>query len=291
MAAEGRSRNWCFTVNNYTDSDIECFNSVECVYIVYGREVGESGTPHLQGYIEFKNQRHLGGMKKVHKTAHWEARRGTQKQAIDYCMKDGDFIERGEIKAQGKRTDLASACEAIKAKSFDPMDFPEVYAKYSSGLDKLRRSLYKDRDPNHPPEILWLYGKAGVGKTKYAMDKFGVDEVYIKNSTKWWAGYRQQKCILVDDFDGSWPYRDFLRFLDRYPYTGEVKGGDIPINSPHIIITCEFPPYKYYNHGNELDQVTRRLKAIMEVGSEVWLKWLTGESTSITSSIGDDDDE
>jgi len=37
---------------------------------------------------------------------HIEARKGNQKQAIDYCMKDGDYYIFGEKKHQGTRSDL-----------------------------------------------------------------------------------------------------------------------------------------------------------------------------------------
>lgn len=43
-----RSRSWQFTVNNYIDSDLTRLAQVECVYIVYGKEVAPTtGTPHL----------------------------------------------------------------------------------------------------------------------------------------------------------------------------------------------------------------------------------------------------
>ena len=52
-----RSRGYCFTINNPTgwdEADIEGL-STAAEYYVYGRETGEEGTPHLQGYVRFKN--------------------------------------------------------------------------------------------------------------------------------------------------------------------------------------------------------------------------------------------
>lgn len=59
-----RTRAWCFTLNNYSEKEYETIKGVSCRYIVVGKEVGDSGTPHLQGYIEFDNPRVMAGVKK-----------------------------------------------------------------------------------------------------------------------------------------------------------------------------------------------------------------------------------
>ena len=236
--------------------------------MVFGYEVGESGTPHLQGYIEFKGSKRFTTLKKLFPRAHLEKRLGTADQAARYCKKDGDYEEYGEISKQGKRTDLdivtdmvvmgATVEEVAKA-------FPKSVVLYGSGLNRLRYICQGHR--TEKPIVQWFYGLAGTGKTREAME-IGKTQ-YIKDGTFWWDGYEQQETIVIDDFDGKWPYRDLLRLLDRYPYQGQIKGGYVKINSKYIIITCEHPPSHFWVK-NELAQVARRLDCVKEIGgSEV----------------------
>lgn len=80
----------CFTKNNYTPEDVEALlKDPKFSYIVFGKETGESGTPHLQGYAEFHKVSKYKAIAKRH-AMHCEVTRGTQEEAVNYCKKDGD---------------------------------------------------------------------------------------------------------------------------------------------------------------------------------------------------------
>lgn len=122
----------CFTYNNYTrETLLKCRGAVGhagITYIIYGREVGEEGTPHLQGYLQ-ANQDKYKRLMKVIGTCHMEKQKGDSRQASDYCKKDGDWVEFGtyvHIDApkdrQGKRTDL----EAIKTLISEGKTYEEI---------------------------------------------------------------------------------------------------------------------------------------------------------------------
>lgn len=101
-------RRWVFTLNNYSDDDQDRIRALaaQSDYVVFGREVGASGTPHLQGFIFFKRRVAFSTAKiRLGLEAHIEAAKGTDKQASDYCKKDGDFEEFGELSSPGKRND------------------------------------------------------------------------------------------------------------------------------------------------------------------------------------------
>lgn len=91
-----RARNWCFTLNNYTEEEITDIKAIECKYILFGKEVGANGTKHLQGYIEFDKPIRFGYMKKLIPRAHLEVRTKPREANLRYCKKDGDFFERSD---------------------------------------------------------------------------------------------------------------------------------------------------------------------------------------------------
>jgi len=92
-SVEERSKSWCFTLNNYQphhELDIQLLkHDCSVSYLIYGREVGEAGNPHLQGFIHFKKRRSFGVVRLLLPLGcHLEAARGSPYQAAAYCAKD-----------------------------------------------------------------------------------------------------------------------------------------------------------------------------------------------------------
>lgn len=79
---------WCFTFNNY-DKDApsaleKVFKNI-CIKYVFQEEVGEEGTPHLQGYIHLKKKMRWSEFKLTDKI-HWEICKKIN-ESISYCQK------------------------------------------------------------------------------------------------------------------------------------------------------------------------------------------------------------
>lgn len=132
-----------FTFNNYSDEDVlriqGCVGQRGIKYVCFGREIGEQGTPHLQGYLQ-STQKQFSRLMLATGNCHMEAQKGSSDQAIAYCQKDGDFWESGEKvfiaapKGRGARSDLEEIQKAIeRGESYDDIcntHFSEA-AKYS----------------------------------------------------------------------------------------------------------------------------------------------------------------
>ena len=88
------ARKWCFTFNNYEEGDIDkIISSDSSIKYSIGKETGENGTKHLQGYIEFDVKKRPTSIFKFTNKIHWEVALGTKEQNLIYTQKDGDYIQ------------------------------------------------------------------------------------------------------------------------------------------------------------------------------------------------------
>lgn len=137
------NRSWCFTLNNYTPAEVTSIQSAECKYIIFGREVGEEGTPHLQGFVQFKDGKTMSAVKTTLGTdrLHLEVCGGNPQQNITYCSKQGDVFEKGVRPAQGKRSDLKRALDDIndgmRSRKKLRAEHPLVMAKYPNFIEQI----------------------------------------------------------------------------------------------------------------------------------------------------------
>ncbi|MEM2002796.1 MAG: hypothetical protein QXT77_09145 [Candidatus Methanomethylicaceae archaeon] len=299
-----RARNWCFTWNNYTVDSInqiaEAFEDDDIQYVVYGKEVGEQGTPHLQGYVEFVKPMTLGGLKKLFgNVPHWEQRKGTREQAIKYCMKDEDYVTMGEPKRGAK---LEGGSDKNKMLPFLEMlregKLQEVAAHPDCSFSVLKHVMTaaplfeKARDDSVPMNVRWYWGPTGTGKTRRAYweaRQLGGD-VYIKSTnSKWFDGYDGQKIVIFDDLRSSWfEYSYLLKLLDRYPTRVECKGGSRQWLAETIYVTSPFRPDEMYDKMQERDQdrdsiaqLVRRVTCVEHMPMTPFGGWTPPETVSL----------
>ncbi|WP_445779373.1 hypothetical protein, partial [Shewanella sp.] len=92
------AKRWCFTLNNYTEQDISSISSKiydTCDKSLVSKEVGESGTPHLQGFISLKTKARPMAVFD-NKRIHWEAAKGNNDAQLTYISKQNQpFLSLG----------------------------------------------------------------------------------------------------------------------------------------------------------------------------------------------------
>lgn len=242
-----RFRNVCVTINNYDGTvELDALKAWDQVsYCIVAREVGESGTPHLQCYIEFKQQVMLSTFKKkVSPKLHCERREGTPERASNYCKKgkqshaewkelstsgpnfglDADFEEWGEMSKQGNRTDLEAVRDVVSSgesmRSVCYMDGLTCQGLRSAEL------LMKYIEPPRsiaPIEVIWASGPDAVSLV--FADNID-DDIYEPLTLSCWDGYDGHSTVhlRILDVDCIKDARYLQRFLDKYPFRVSNKG-------------------------------------------------------------------
>lgn len=254
-------RNFVFTINNWDHVDVKNIEELGAKYVIWGEEVGESGTPHLQGYAEMKSPTRFKTLKNKLPRAHIEKRKGTAKEAADYCKKDGKFKELGEPSSQGDRKDLKAIAEDIKTKGLKNAidESPDAYIKYHRGMEKLAEHYETRVAKKEAPEVIWCSGKSGSGKSKWAYETYP-DAWWSSNNLKWFDGYRGHTAVIFDDFRPEQVEFTFLlRLLDRYPLKVPVKGGFVDWIPETIVITSPKGPATIECYNEDFEQIRRRI--------------------------------
>lgn len=223
-----RARRWCFTVNNFTPdilSQISHRFSTE-KYII-GKEVGEKGTPHLQGYVEFKNQVLFSTLKKLCDSAHWEKAIGDRDSNIKYCSKGKDFETNIEIE--------------------EPIEIITELYPWQAEVEKLVQTKPDKR------KIFWYWDEKGCsGKTeliKYLCIKY--DRCIFSTATKSadivTIADRSKNIYLLNfvrSQEGFAPYGAIEQLKDGLISDSKLKkvSRNIIMNSPHVICFANWEP-------------------------------------------------
>lgn len=260
------AKRWVFTLNNYTTADESNFQSVECEYLVYGREVGASGTKHLQGFITFASRKRLTQVKALHGGAHWEVSRGTSAQAATYCKKDGDVFEKGQCPVEpaaaggaAEKQRWVDAVAAAKRGAID--DIPEdILVRHYRTWKEIRKDYMQKPDDATSVTGVWFYGPPGVGKSHRARADY--PGAYLKMQNKWWDGYQEERYVILDDFDSKELGHMLKIWSDRYSFLAETKGGVIHIRPEKIIVTSNYHPDDLQWDMPMRDAVKRRFEII-----------------------------
>jgi len=272
---------WAFTLNNYSDDDVHRLVSAVDThgikYLIIGKEVGSSGTPHLQGHVTFETKKRLTWITKNLGQAHYSLVRSIP-HSIEYCKKDGNFTEYGTSpnvsSQQGKRSDLELFILSVREGMVDFKDLREAHPLVMAKYHRFALSYVRDHKPlpsipDHP-----LYDWQSRLLETITKDPNSRDVIFVVDKTgnsgkSWFSSYCEKtiertqvmKCGKRDDMayelkedlqlliiDVSRSCSDFL----NYQFIEDVKDGRVfspkyesftkRFNPPHVVVMMNSDP-------------------------------------------------
>jgi hypothetical protein len=308
MKNDLRSRGWLLTIfeqpegkERRTEEDIT--SMLEPLPWMGQLEAGhETQHKHFQIYVEAPNALRFSTIKKHVPDAHIEPRKGTQKQAFDYCSKEDTRLEGPYFHGiddstisqnnGGSRTDLKELAELItNGTSVDELLLDPDYSASLSRCMNWARSLehvvftqnmkiYKTQDRQITVHYIW--GEPGIGKTYSIKTQ---DDVFEPSYEGKWDGYSGQDSVLFDEFSGQIPLYQMNRYLEGYRDTRlPARYHDYFACYHHVFIVSNWPPEHFY------EGTSSWLRRLTSIEHSDWcslrhLTFATGEDESTWSDL------
>lgn len=243
---------------------------------------GENGYEHYQIYMVLKQRKRLTWIKKhIHPTAHWEPKKGTVAEAIDYVSKEdtrvpgGITFEYGDVprEMRGNREDAIELAQTLRDKDDVKINAQLILTKINNGefikwedipadvqmtagfMAAYNKSTRDRVGPERPDlQIVTIIGPPGCGKS-YAISKlFPNAGKCIEGNTGIWFANAKSDVMVFEEFSGKVPLQNMLKYLDPYPLALEVKGGTEPAYYRLVIITSNTHPSFWYTQAEEFRQ-------------------------------------
>lgn len=154
---------WCFTINNFTEEDLKQLDYIKrnSGFWVWEEEVApNTGTRHIQGYIEFRQDRRLNAIKKDLPRAHLEIAKGSWVDNLMYCTKDKTW--------ECSDKTLGRAADLMREKEEDLKIFTRNEALYICEMHILNEEVQE--------EYPWEWWVKEAKKRK----DFGIEQIYAQ---------------------------------------------------------------------------------------------------------------
>lgn len=236
-----RGRNWSFTWNNYDNADIDILTQEfkDDIYII-GKEISSSGTPHLQGCIEFKNARTFSSLKNKFPKVHWELTK-TKIGSRKYCSKDNNIITNIKIEKS-----LEEQYDDFMNMEYKDIVWKPWQTKVINIINQIpdRRTVYWFWEPsgNTGKSFLckfidWKYSCIIVnGKQN---DVFNGIKTYLDSKNEY------PKIVIIDiprTNENYINYSTMEKIKDGLFYSGKYEGGVCRLLPLHLIVFANFQP-------------------------------------------------
>ncbi|UOF78302.1 rep protein [Circoviridae sp.] len=240
-----RNRGWCFTLNNYTQSELDFITQYfieNCVKHIIGIEKGKKNeTPHLQGWCYFKNGVSFKRVKFISERAHWEVAKGNAEQNRVYCSKESIHSMEGINKLSFR--------DQLKQKIIDKRYKHIVWREWQQKVIDIAESEPDDR------KFYWVWERTGnVGKSFLAKYLALTQDCILADGKKdnifnqiniMLDQEKEFKTVLLDiprKGEEYVNYRVLEQIKNGFIYSGKYEGGQCFYDYVNIICFANFEP-------------------------------------------------
>jgi len=222
---------WTLTLNNYTEDEIIYTSSIcskYCKYAVIEKEIGENGTPHLQGYIEFKTKsRPCSVFNKIDRY-HFEKAKESREINDTYCSKDKNVI--------------------ISIGRPKPIKIITNLYEWQENIIKMMETEPDDR------KVFWFWDEVGnIGKTQFIKYCIVKHKILYCNGGKmsdimnlvFNQDMNETSCVMFNiprANEGHVSYSALESIKDGLVCNTKYETGVKVFNSPHLFVFANFPP-------------------------------------------------
>lgn len=267
---------WFFTLNNYKKKDIpelqKKLNEL-CISGIFQEEIGEKGTPHLQGCFRTKTKKRFHQIKDVVGfTAHIEIVKNYEK-AYEYCCKEK--TRNGQVIIIGKPIE--------KLEEIETLTYNQLYPFQKTLVDIINEKAEKRIIP-------WIYDESGnIGKTE--LIKFLLTNMQTEMNKIIYASSGKDKDIchtiyssLIDPKtkkrcanlkaflldlpcttnDNNICYTTLEKVKDGMIHNQKYETGSVIFNTPHVIVCSNHLPTNMLNGRIKIYRVNDKKELIEE---------------------------
>lgn len=221
---------WIMVLNNWTNDELNKISSIcseKCKYAIIESEVGEQGTPHLQGYIELKTKARPSSLFNIPRI-HFEKAKGTREQNDNYCSKDNKIV--------------------VSIGRPKPIKLIQNLYEWQKDIIKMMNEEPDDR------KVYWFWDEIGnIGKTQF------IKYCIVKHKILYCNGGKMSdimNLVFNQDMDetntvmfnipranyGHVSYSALESIKDGLVCNTKYETGVKVFNSPHLFVFANFPP-------------------------------------------------
>lgn len=203
-------------------------------------EIGENGTPHIQGFLHYKNAVALSSLKSWNPRIHWEQTRSVV-QSVAYCSDPAKRAPNGKVWTLGYTVPTTD----------------KTYVLDQGDLFTWQKDLWQElQNPSDNDRAIVWYCDLDGGSGKTAMARFILDQ--LKQKALYLCGGSTKDILhqvirapsdptvvlfnLARSQEGKLAYNSLETIKDGLVQSGKYEGGMRMFAPPHVIVFANWLP-------------------------------------------------